>query len=456
MEHKGKIGFWEKLGYGTASLSHDLSSQFISTFLLFYLTDVLGITPAVAGTIWMLANIWDGVNDPLIGFYADNHRFKNGEKLRPFAIWFGLPYGILLTLLFTAFEIPLWGKAAYVLIIFILMDSVSTCFRLPFYTMYILATDDPRQRVSLKTFATAGSALGVLLGSVRCYPMVYLFGGRGADGTIIDPKRGFFFAALVFAVISVAGPMYNALTTRERVMPEGNKDSKISVIQAIKLLLGYKNWRLNTIYVLLYSIGNLMTTTVLVYYANHILHDAGTVGIIFAVFVVGSLAALPFVGKLSKILGKKRMLFWSGVIYILCRIPFLVDPYALTMMLVNVFFMGFAMSTSQVGFYAILADCVDVVEWKHGKRIEGMSASVTALVVKCANAVVAFAAGIALELTHYDETLTVQPIAAQNVINTFIGIGPMAAAAVLAIVASRYTIEEDVAEMQLAKTMEKD
>ena len=431
-----QIRFPEKAGYAAASLSHDLAAQFISTFLMFYLTDVLGISPMAAGTIWMLANVWDGVNDPLIGHYADNHRFKNGEKMRPFGIWFGVPFGVCLVLLFTAWDLSTWGKIIYVAAVYFLMESFSTCFKIPYYALYMLATDDRNQRANLKTYASFGTSLGVLLGAVLCWPMVEAFGGVAADGSIIDPQRGFFFAALIFAVIAVAGPLYNALTTRERVVPE-KKEEHIALWSTLKLLAGYRNWRLNTIFTLLYSIGNLMVTTVLVYYSTYILSDSGAVTIIIVTFVVGSLVALPFVGPLSKRAGQKKTMMLAGVVYILCRIPVILFPYSLAAMLINVFFMGIGMSLSMIGFYTVLADCVDVIEWKSGRRIEGISATVSALLVKCAGSVAAFAIGIALEFAKYDGELAVQPKSAEAAILAFVSWIPLVVAVLLFITASR-------------------
>lgn len=62
--------------------------QFKGTYFLFFLTNALKLQPVMAGLIITLGMIWDGVNDPLLGYYAINHRFKNGEMSRPFALWY--------------------------------------------------------------------------------------------------------------------------------------------------------------------------------------------------------------------------------------------------------------------------------------------------------------------------------------------------------------------------------
>ena len=95
--------FPEKLGFCTFSTASNVVYQFKSIYYLFFLTNVLKIDVLVAGTILTIGTIWDAVNDPMIGFWAVNHKFKNGERVRPLAIWFAVPWAITVVLLFTNF-----------------------------------------------------------------------------------------------------------------------------------------------------------------------------------------------------------------------------------------------------------------------------------------------------------------------------------------------------------------
>ena len=75
----------EKLGFGTFSTASNVVFNFKDLFYLFFLTNVMGIQIAHAGIITAIGIIWDAINDPLVGYWAVNHRFKNGEKCRPLA-----------------------------------------------------------------------------------------------------------------------------------------------------------------------------------------------------------------------------------------------------------------------------------------------------------------------------------------------------------------------------------
>ncbi len=94
-----RIKLSEKLGFMTFSGSNNIIYQFKNLYFLFFLTNVVKIPVEWAGTIIAIGTIWDAINDPLIGFWSVNHRFKNGEVVRPFALWHSIPWAVILVLM---------------------------------------------------------------------------------------------------------------------------------------------------------------------------------------------------------------------------------------------------------------------------------------------------------------------------------------------------------------------
>ena len=88
------LKFGEKFGFLTFSTASNVVYQFKSIYYLFFLTNVLKIDVLVAGMILTIGTVWDAVNDPLIGFWSVNHKFKNGERCRPFELWFAVPWAL--------------------------------------------------------------------------------------------------------------------------------------------------------------------------------------------------------------------------------------------------------------------------------------------------------------------------------------------------------------------------
>src|ERR1035437_4939690 len=77
-----KLSFKEKAGYGFGDLASVLYWQTISAYLLYFYTDVYGITAAAAGSLILFTRIWDGVFDPMMGVIADRTKTRWG-KFRP-------------------------------------------------------------------------------------------------------------------------------------------------------------------------------------------------------------------------------------------------------------------------------------------------------------------------------------------------------------------------------------
>ncbi len=452
-KNKNRVGFLEKMGFGVFSATNNMASQFMSTFVLFFLTNAMGIVPALAGTLMMIGSIWDAVNDPLLGWYADNHRFRSGEKIRPFAICYAVPYAVTFILLFSAIPMPDWMKPIYFVLAYMLMDTFSTLVRIPYYSMVMLATDKHDERVGINTFVSGGSMIGVLLASVLCWPLVNAFSGVNEAGNLIDPRRGFFLGALTFGLLIAVGPIVHYFTTRERVQAPVEEE-KTSLLQAFRMLARQKNWLRNTGFFLLYNLGNMLVTTVLTYYATYVLKNAGAVTIILVGYIGGSLVSLPFIGPVVKKIGRKRSLILASCIYILSKAVFVINPTSMAFILFNAVVMGIGGSFAIVNYTTNMADIVDIVEYKEKRRVEGMTASLGNFISKCGTSLSSFAIGLTLQFAKYDEALAVQPDSAVKAIIALCGWVPMVVAVLMLLVASRITIDEEVAELNKVREAE--
>ena len=118
------LRFGEKFGFLTFSTASNVVYQFKSIYYLFFLTNVLKIDVLVAGTILTIGTIWDAVNDPLIGFWSVNHKFKNGERCRPFALWFAVPWAISVVLLFCDFKTSQTAAVILALLIYFIFRKL--------------------------------------------------------------------------------------------------------------------------------------------------------------------------------------------------------------------------------------------------------------------------------------------------------------------------------------------
>lgn len=442
-----KVGLFERLSMGGFALSNDLGNNFRSNYRMYFYTNVLALSPFLAGLVTMIGTLWDGINDPLIGYAADRHRFKNGEKIRPFAKWFAIPTAILFIFLFLSYEAPMWAKAAISILLLLLFHTASTALQIALFGMPMVMTDDQRQRVSINTFVTAGATIGIAIASVVLWPLIQACGGLDSLGNIIDEPRGFLIGASVVAVIYAITPLIAYRACKERIIsPKPQAGEKIW--STLKLLFKYKNWRLNLSFELIYYVSNLLMTSNMIYYAKYVQGSSSYVTLVMALYMVGSLIMFPFVGVLNRKFGRKKTMSIAALVLIASKVVLLINMTSLTLLMAHSVLVGVGVAICSVMFISNRADIVDVVAARTGRRLETIVSTLCTFVSKLAMSLVSFAIGIVLELCNYKAELAVQSIETVNCLKAMMGIAPLVLYILMIFVVSRLTIDKDVTEIK--------
>ncbi|MBN1380179.1 MAG: MFS transporter [Deltaproteobacteria bacterium] len=124
-----------KLGYGFGDMGNSLILNLKSIYMLYFWTDVFGISAAVAGTIFLFVRIWDGINDPMMGYIADHTRSRWG-RYRPYLFFGALPLGIVAVLTFTVPEMSNAGKIAWAAATYTILGMAATVTGVPYNAMF--------------------------------------------------------------------------------------------------------------------------------------------------------------------------------------------------------------------------------------------------------------------------------------------------------------------------------
>lgn len=138
-----------KLAYGSGSLANTIPLALQNLFWLFFLTNVAGLNPSLAGTVLLIGKIWDGINDPLIGWLSDHTCSRWGRRY-PWIVLGAIPFGIFLTL---QWIVPQFGSNqmllfAYYVIISLLLDTALTIVRIPYQAIDPELTQNYAERTS--------------------------------------------------------------------------------------------------------------------------------------------------------------------------------------------------------------------------------------------------------------------------------------------------------------------
>ena len=182
--------------YMCGDLGLQTITNFANIYLMIYLTDILGISPLAAGTMYAVARVWDAINDPLMGSIADRTRTRWGSY-RPWFLFGALPLCAVFVLLFTVPNFSPSGKLVWAYVVYIAYGMLMTMVSIPYGALPNVLTTDSQERSILGIFRTYGSNISQLMVSALAVPLFTILGN--------DPNgnaAGYQGAAFVFALIT--------------------------------------------------------------------------------------------------------------------------------------------------------------------------------------------------------------------------------------------------------------
>ena len=448
------IGFLEKLGFGTFSTASNVVFNFKDLFYLFFLTNVMGIQIAHAGIITAIGIVWDAVNDPMVGYWAVNHRFKNGEQCRPFALWCAVPWAVPVVLMFTCFDVSYGLKLGIAITIYFLFELFNTFAAIPYNSMGSLATNRDSDRRSINVARNLGGCVGSGIGSIALYPLLGLFGGLDANGNVLQDDAGrtaFFFAAMVMGSVCILGSFAHYFTTRERVKQVSQDESRVSFLQAAKMLLSCRSWVMNTLYIICYGMLNLLIMSTINYYATYVLGSAAAATPILAVFLATAVIITLLATPIDRKLGRRNTMVCSALIYMLGKIWFMLDPYSMGAIYVNGITVAISMNLAFVMFNTNRNNIADLIEVKNGRRIDSLVSTCDNLASKLSKAGANLLMTGALAAAGFNADLPSQPQSAIDTICALLGWVPMLVAVVMLVIAIFHPIEKEMAQLKRAE-----
>ena len=424
--NKKTVGLLEKLGFMSFSTSTNIVFNFKSTYYKFFLTSILLIDPIAASNMALISTIWDIANDPLIGVWANNVKFKSGEKVRPWLLYIAVPYALGMVLLFTDFGVSERWDIILGLTVFFFYEIANTFRGIPYNGMGALASADDNDRKSINAFRSLGACLGSGIGAVAVPMIVKAFGGL-KDHKVINSSDSpaIFKSALFMGVLIVAGCLIHYFTTKERVRQVSDNEEKIGIIETYRMLFKCKSWVRNMFYVMCYGVSTCLLTSSITYYCAYVLNNSSLSTPIMAAYLVASIVFSIITPRIDSLLGRKKTMGLAALLQVIGKIPFILAPASIINAFINAVFTGMGLTMTFVLFNTNRNSISDIVEVQNGRRLDSMVATGDTLVSKIAEAAVdklflvaLAAAGFSAKLA--DEGL-LQNAATQNTINALLG-----------------------------------
>lgn len=440
---EGRVSFFEKLSYGLGDTGCNFVYYTAGTFLTLYYTDVALIGAAFVGTMMLLARIFDGISDIIMGNIIDRTNHKLG-KARPWILWSAIPLCVSMVLMFNVpANFGMTGKEIYAFITYFLMSVIFyTAMGLASNTLNSLISDDPIVRTSMNTvrFFLMYVAIMVISGFTNTF--VENLGG----GQIGWRNITLIYAAIAFVLFLIC-----VFGTKERVTQSipGNVDRtpKIGIIAGLRILTQTKYFYILVIAYILNFIVTAASNGAGIFYSRDVLGNAGYFGIITMACTLPCMISMFFVTKLVMKLGKKRLLLIScGLMVVGYAVMFIGNT--LPVVIVGSAVRGFGMAAFAPCIYAGVADVVDYLEIKKGVRLDGMTYSVVSFGTKVGSGLGSAILGWMLAWGGYDATLTSQPATALTAMSITFALIPVICFAISFILMLFFNVEKDIAGMR--------
>ena len=263
---KRYLSFKEKLGYGLGDTASNIVYQAVINVLLYFYTDVYGITAAAAGTLMLVVRLFDAITDPIMGAVADRTRSKYG-RYRPWMLWIAIPYGILAVTAFITPGANMGVKLVYAYISYALLMTAYTAVNIPYSALGGVMTGDSEERANLQTWRFAMAMVGGFLVTTSIFPLARLLGGGDQPA---DYQIGFPLAMIIMAIIGVLCFVGCFALTKEYVYHDENLE-KSNPFQDIKAMFTNSQWLIIAFATLIIMTRGAMQSAAKPYFVNYYL-----------------------------------------------------------------------------------------------------------------------------------------------------------------------------------------
>ncbi len=460
------------LGYGLGDFGCNLAFALSTTFLLFYYTDVAGLSAASIGTMFLVVRLWDAFADLLAGRAVDSTMTRWG-KFRPFILFGAIP---LLFLSFLTFRVPesMWVTETqtnagpgllYAYLTYAVLGLLYSLVNIPYGSLASAMTQSVHERAKLVAARAFGAAISGVFLTYLIAPRISDLQKKSTtlqkalkeaktagDANLVASVRGqivtlqqdlqavFTQTTMWFIVLGTISFLLTFLFCREQVVRTAPKVSiketfgTLKVNKPLAFLCGASFF---------YLIGVNAVGPATAYYARYILGDTSYTAPIALVNSGIALLVTPIIPMIIDKIGKKNLFQYCGLFTVVGGIALFLSPMgAVALALVFLAIKGVGASLINTTMFGLEADTVEYGEWKTGKRSEGATYAIFSFTRKVTQSIGGAAGAWLLAWGSYVNGAAVQPESALLAIRAAIGLVPALCAILAMLVFVKYPLND--------------
>lgn len=396
MNQQHKLSIKEKICYGLGDSSANIFLGMTMMFLPYFYTDVLGISAAAMGILFIVARLVDAFYDPLIGNFADRTRSRHGSY-RPFLLYLAIPYGISCLLVFLAPDFSPTGKLVYATATYLFLILMYASTVVPYVALLTTLTSDPMDRLSANSWRFPLAKMAFLICST-VVPMFVAWYGK------TNEAQAYMMAMSFIALLATAFMLLCFWGTKERYQVKLESD-RVPFLKQLRVMMKAKPVVVFYIFKITSSIAFVIKGSVTIYFVKYFLErgDGFVSGLLSATAIAGIVAPMIAIqlikrGILSK-LGTLKFAQFGGGVAALCL--YFVNPeqigLACALLVVSVLLAEIGAITA----WALPSDCADYCEARSGIKMSGVVAAGTLFSMKVGLALAGGMVGFVLAASGY-------------------------------------------------------
>jgi glycoside/pentoside/hexuronide:cation symporter, GPH family len=423
-----------KLSFGIGDIASNLFIVATGMYLLYFLTDFVGVDPKLAGVMLLIPKLWDVILDPIMGGISDVTSSRFGRR-RPYLLYGAIPYGLIFFVIFIA---PGWhtefANALQVAILFFLGCTMFAVINVPYASMVPEMSNDYNERMSIVSFRMFFASVGALLAGGLAMPLVEAGGGGAAGFRLMGAVFG--LAMVITLFICFFGTARAPSLPPKKEMPPIREQIRIAArnFPFVMLMTSYFFQAL--------AVGVMMAG--FIYYVKYAMNLPETaMNVAFPIFLVTGILFIPVWLAVGKRLGKIKS-YRIGLVFftVMMGSLFFTSPSLLWLFYVQIFLAGIGFSSFQLFPFSMLPDTVEYDEMQSGLRREGVFSGMWSAGQKIAYSVGPPIVGFALGLSGYIPKSMLQPESLNIGVRAVFCLFPAAMVLLSFLPFSKYTLTE--------------
>lgn len=374
---KPKLRFGDYLVFGLGNFASQLSWTMVSTYLSIFYTDVFGLGTGAVAILMLIAKVWDGINDPMMGTIMERTHTKHG-RFRPY-IAVGAVFLVIFTVL--TFTVPGFGsvgKLVWAYVTYIGLGMSYTMTNVPYFALPAVMSDDPDEINKLNAAQMMGMSIGQIFLNLTVLRLVLLI-GKG------DQKAGYQGTASLLAFIALPLFWLVAWKCKERI--DVQKKYQGSILTGIKNVLTNKNFVLALLYAFCNMFGMMGRLAVAVFFYLHVVRSMQYVTIFMMMQMLVGTLVMPLAAKLCTKYGKRNVAIASMIIQGSSLLLMYFGPStSVAWNFATLILYGFGYIGGPCG-NGMYIDAIDDYDLKTGVRNDGMAFSFSGTANKISSAI---------------------------------------------------------------------